>query len=83
MALLLKTGSTGKDVRNLQIACNFLQVATPPLSVDGIFGPKTQTAVLTFQRGAKLTADGLVGPITAQAITNIVLCALITRKKFF
>ncbi len=34
-------------------------------SVDGINGPKTKEAVKRFQRKYGLTADGIVGPLTA------------------
>lgn len=34
-------------------------------SVDGINGPKTKDAVKRFQRKYGLTADGIVGPLTA------------------
>ncbi len=34
-------------------------------SVDGINGPKTKAAVKSFQRKYGLTADGIVGPLTA------------------
>jgi peptidoglycan hydrolase-like protein with peptidoglycan-binding domain len=32
--------------------------------IDGIFGPVTKTAVEEFQRQSKITADGIVGPVT-------------------
>ena len=31
---------------------------------DGIFGPKTQAGVKSFQRKAKIKVDGIVGPVT-------------------
>lgn len=63
----LSTGSTGPDVRRLQI----LLVMTKLLDfsgIDGNFGPQTQQAVKSFQQGNNLTADGVVGPTTWQAL---------------
>jgi peptidoglycan hydrolase-like protein with peptidoglycan-binding domain len=37
-------------------------------SADGIFGPKTYNAVIKFQKSVGLTADGIVGPNTRQAL---------------
>lgn len=42
-----------------------------PLEVDGIFGPKTKTAVVTFQHCAGLPVDGIVGPQTWSALETI------------
>jgi g-D-glutamyl-meso-diaminopimelate peptidase len=59
----LTIGSTGPDVRRLQI----IFVMTKLLGVsgiDGIFGHKTLDAVKSFQQGSNLTADGVVGPMT-------------------
>lgn len=39
-----------------------------PGRVDGRFGRKTQAAVVAFQRGHELVADGEVGPQTAKAL---------------
>jgi len=62
----LKRGTTGEDVRMLQdklIALGFLQGVS-----DGQFGPITHIAVVAFQKASKLTADGIVGPKTREAI---------------
>jgi hypothetical protein len=56
----IQLGSRGADVRYLQSKLK--------LKVDGIFGPKTRTAVIAFQKSRKLTADGIVGPRTWVAI---------------
>jgi peptidoglycan hydrolase-like protein with peptidoglycan-binding domain len=53
----LQVGSTGPDVRRLQI----LFVMTKLLDytgIDGSFGPQTQGAVKSFQQSSNLTADG-------------------------
>jgi len=38
------------------------------VTVDGIFGPKTDTAVRSFQHEKGLTVDGIVGPKTWTAL---------------
>ena len=63
----LAIGSSGPDVRRLQI----ILVMTKLLDVSDIdsnFGPKTRDAVKSFQQGDNLTPDGVVGPLTWQAL---------------
>ena len=63
---LLKVGSTGQPVRDIQTELKNLKLYTS--SVDGDFGPMTRQAVMTFQHSHKLTADGIVGPRTWAAM---------------
>ena len=58
---ILKKGSTGTAVKNLQKALG-------GLDVDGIFGAKTEARVKAFQKKNKLTVDGIVGKNTAHKL---------------
>ncbi len=51
---------TGEDVKELQRHLNI-----PP---DGVFGPGTEAAVISFQKSKGLTADGIVGFTTWAAV---------------
>jgi len=59
---LLRSGSSGKQVRALQ---RLLKQHGAKLKVDGDFGPKTKAAVRGFQRSHGLKVDGVVGKQTA------------------
>ena len=61
-------GATGDVVRRLQRALR----RTPNLgiSVDGIFGQQVEAAVKSFQEGAGLVVDGIVGPQTWNALPD-------------
>ena len=60
----LSSGSRGPDVVTLQDDLNALPSSLRPLTLDGIFGAKTQARVKEFQQQRALTADGIVGPLT-------------------
>ena len=64
----LRIGSTGSDVVQLQTKLNSIGYQVGP--ADGIFGWKTQSGVIAFQKANSLTADGIVGPITAGTLNN-------------
>ena len=64
---ILKKGSTGPEVKGIQLRLNTRLKPSPKLNVDGHFGPKTETALIRFQRECGLTPDGLVGPKTRAA----------------
>ncbi|WP_255398296.1 peptidoglycan-binding domain-containing protein [Salirhabdus sp. Marseille-P4669] len=38
------------------------------VTVDGIFGPITESAVKNYQRRHGLTVDGIVGPLTWEVL---------------
>jgi murein L,D-transpeptidase YcbB/YkuD len=54
-------------IKWLQTALNVLG-ATPPLDVDGEYGPMTKDAVLLFQKVHDLVADGWAGDTTHAAL---------------
>jgi peptidoglycan hydrolase-like protein with peptidoglycan-binding domain len=64
---LLRRGATGDAVRELQSKLNGFG-ATPPLVVDGIFGPLTEGALKGFQRDHALGDDGVAGEQSWKAL---------------
>lgn len=73
----LRSGDTGKDVRELQtylLRGGYLPKGNKakkiPPAIDGDFGPRTKKAVQNFQRKNKLAADGIVGPATIKALRS-------------
>ena len=68
-AEMLKTGSRGDDVREVQeklIALGYLEEG----GADGIFGAKTEKAVLAYQQEHGLDATGVVGEGTLHALVK-------------
>ncbi|TPE67845.1 peptidoglycan-binding protein [Halalkalibacterium halodurans] len=63
---VLRQGSRGDAVRDLQRSLKDLGYYR--MSVDGIFGAGTTTAVREFQRKMGLTVDGIAGPQTLNAL---------------
>ena len=64
---VLRTGSTGSAVEQLQFWLNTLaqyESSIPSLTVDGVYGTGTANAVRAFQRKYGLTVDGVVGRTT-------------------
>ncbi|MGP2436106.1 protein kinase domain-containing protein [Streptomyces sp. JW3] len=64
----VQRGDGGSQVRELQCLLRHLHGITEVGAVDGDFGPLTHGAVVAFQKGAGLAADGVVGPRTWQAL---------------
>jgi hypothetical protein len=62
----LRLGSTGPTVFALQRVLN--AVLGSRLIIDGDFGPATELAVKSYQRRAHLIPDGIVGPLTWEAL---------------
>jgi peptidoglycan hydrolase-like protein with peptidoglycan-binding domain len=74
----VKQGSTGDAVRGVQEEFAFRNLsggASKGLAVDGIFGAQTDAAVRGYQKALKadvasVTVDGIVGPVTWQALIS-------------
>ena len=63
---VVKRGNTCDAVKNVQQA--LIDRGHDSGGVDGVFGGKTQYAVIKFQQRNTLAADGIVGPATAKAL---------------
>jgi len=68
--LLLKWGSTGQAVKDMQQDLSRLGYNT--YGVDGIFGAKTYNAVISFQKSKGIAVDGLVGPVTKSVLSKAI-----------
>lgn len=66
---ILRIGAVGDDVIELQSA--IINLGYKPGAIDGIFGTKTASAVIQFQKDNGLVSDGLVGPITWGKIKSL------------
>jgi peptidoglycan hydrolase-like protein with peptidoglycan-binding domain len=62
---LVQQGDQDHPVRTLQY---LLRARGHTVTVDGIFGPKTDAAVRAFQHERSLAVDGIVGPHTWRAL---------------
>ena len=56
MSYMLREGDRGQEVKRLQLNLE--------VSSDGIFGPKTDSAVRSYQGANDLGVDGIAGPLT-------------------
>lgn len=62
----IKIGAQGEEVTRIQTALT--EKGYFSSAIDGIFGEKTLAAVKNFQRDNGLDADGIVGPLTMEAL---------------
>jgi peptidoglycan hydrolase-like protein with peptidoglycan-binding domain len=78
LIITVRKGDQGDAVRGVQEEFQFRNLSGDPskgLQVDGIFGPKTDEAVRGFQKALhtdypEVVVDGIVGPITWQALVS-------------
>ena len=59
----------GDDIRQVQEALQIYGISPGP--IDGIYGPRTQKAVMAFQAAQGLAVDGIVGPDTTRALWGV------------
>lgn len=67
----LKKGAKGEGVKWIQlmlVACGY---SVGKHGIDGDFGRDTRTAVRKFQQENGLEVDGIVGPLTRQALKEV------------
>lgn len=64
----IRRGSKGDDVRLAQTMLYNLGYDLGKYGIDGDFGPATEAAVKEFQSDHKLTKDGVIGPLTWDAL---------------
>jgi peptidoglycan hydrolase-like protein with peptidoglycan-binding domain len=69
---LVRKGDQNHPVKTLQ---DLLRARGHTVTVDGIFGPRTDAAVRSFQRALhqdipSVAVDGIVGPVTWRALVS-------------
>lgn len=64
-ALGLRSGARGESVKWLQFELNRYSYA---LACDGIYGPKTKAAVISYQKARGLVPDGIAGRLTLKSL---------------
>ena len=69
---VLQKGDNGPLVQSLQRTLNARLSPSPELSIDGDFGPATESAVKAFQRSKELAASGEVNAETWKALGPLV-----------
>src|SRR3954468_6888498 len=62
---VVKNGNKDHPIKTLQY---LLRARGHTVTVDGVFGPKTEAAVKAFQTSKGLSASGIVGPETWTAV---------------
>ena len=62
----VKNGAKGDLVKAIQK--RLIDLGFPPGAIDGIFGAKTEKAVVDYQKAVKLKGDGIVGKMTAESL---------------
>lgn len=75
---LIRRGSTGNYVKNVQLC---LCARGFNVDVDGIFGSKTEEAVMSYQSLMWLDDDGIVGPDTKDAFWNDPECKSVLLRE--
>jgi peptidoglycan hydrolase-like protein with peptidoglycan-binding domain len=65
---ILERGDRGEAVAELQRKLTALGFDCG--AADGVFGEKTEAALIAFQKAAKIGVDGIYGPQTAKALAN-------------
>ncbi len=72
---VLRIGSSGQEVREMQEFLNAIAINYPAIPVifpvDGVFNESTEAAVRVFQRQFNLNVDGIVGKATWYKISYI------------
>ncbi len=67
----LRVGSRGDNVKLMQTRLNTIAnkyTTIPKVTADGVFGAKTEAAVMAFQRLFGLVPDGVIGRLTWEKI---------------
>ena len=81
LIVVVRRGSQGDAVKGVQEEFQFRNLSGDPSrgpQIDGVFGPETEAAVRAFQQALhadipSVTVDGIVGPVTWQALVSSML----------